>query len=255
MLAHQLPALPPFEAFWGQLAVFFEWLSDRCEVAMPPRYALGRGEEVIRVAAGGLRAAGLDASRPLETVRFAAANHLCVDLDYRDEEGRRLTRRIEAYSLLRTADGNVVLHAERSDGGGHRSYRVDRILDARVADQTFSLVSASNSHPLARRRFCPHSAGFHPVARPGCRLVGVLPRQDPAASTSAPSAENGSRESDRTRASDRTRTRAAIPAPSARRSSSTCGTDEATVGRLASRPDNECCRATRYDRPGDSRTN
>ena len=162
MLAHQLPALPPFEAFWGQLAVFFEWLSDRREVAMPPRYALGRGEEVIRVAAGGLRAAGLDASRPLETVRFAAANHLCVDLDYRDEEGRRLTRRIEAYSLLRTADGNVVLHAERSDGGGHRSYRVDRILDARVADQTFSPRFRIELTPIGAQAILPAQRRISP---------------------------------------------------------------------------------------------
>jgi predicted nucleotidyltransferase component of viral defense system len=138
MLGHQLPALPPFETFWGELPAFFAWLSERREIPEPPQYALTRGEEVMRIAAGGLRAAGLVAARPLETIRFAAANHLCVDLDYRDEEGRRSTRRIEAYSLRRTGDGNVVLHAERADGRGHRSYRIDRILDARVAEQTFS---------------------------------------------------------------------------------------------------------------------
>ncbi len=75
--------------------------------------------------------------RPLETIRFAAANHLCVDLDYQDQHGNRSTRRIEPYSLRRTSDGNVVLHAERADGRGHRSYRVDRIVGAAVADETF----------------------------------------------------------------------------------------------------------------------
>ena len=52
----------------------------------------------------------------LEIIRFAAANHLCVDLTY---DGS--VRRIEPYSLRQTAEGNFVLHAIRSDSGEHRS--------------------------------------------------------------------------------------------------------------------------------------
>ena len=137
MLAHQLPALPPFGVFWAELGQFFGWLNSVTEIPVQPQYALSRGEEVIRVAPGGLGAMGLAAARPLETIRFSAANHLCIDLDYRDEHGNRSTRRIEPYSLRRTSDGNVVLHAERADGRGHRSYRVDRIVGAAVADETF----------------------------------------------------------------------------------------------------------------------
>lgn len=138
MLAHQLPSLPRFEDFWAELENFFAWLSGSVEIAEEAPYRLTEGEEVIRVAQGGYSGLGLvSAARLLETIRFAAANHLCVDLDYQDEAGTRSTRRIEPYSLRRTSEGNVILHAERSDGRGHRAYRVDRMIGAAVADETF----------------------------------------------------------------------------------------------------------------------
>lgn len=69
----------------------------------------------------------------LEMIRFAAVNHLCVDLIY---DGS--VRRIEPYSLRRTAEGNLVLHAVRTESGEHRSYRVDRMQGATVTSQVFS---------------------------------------------------------------------------------------------------------------------
>jgi hypothetical protein len=62
---------------------------------------------------------------PIETIRFAAANRLCVDLSY--QGSRRL---IEPYSLRRTKDGDIILHAVRRDSGEARSYRIDRIQGA-----------------------------------------------------------------------------------------------------------------------------
>ncbi len=82
----------------------------------------------------------------LEIIRFAAANHLCVDLSY---DGS--IRRVEPYSLRATAEGNYVLHAIRSDSGDHRSYRVDRMQGATVTSQTFSpryVVELTSSGPL-----------------------------------------------------------------------------------------------------------
>ena len=55
---------------------------------------------------------------------------LCIELDYRDEDGRRSVRIIEPYSLRRTQAGHIVLHAVRADNQLHRSYRVDRIRGA-----------------------------------------------------------------------------------------------------------------------------
>jgi len=69
---------------------------------------------------------------PLETVRFAATNHLCVQLHY---DGS--WRLIEPYSLRRSSAGRLLLHAERSDGSGHRAYGVDKIAGLRVTTTPF----------------------------------------------------------------------------------------------------------------------
>lgn len=130
MLGHQLPELPPFEAFWVALTDFFAWLHTSARVPLPASYALAPGEVVLRPTVGGA-VAGLEA-RPLQTIRFAAANHLCVDLFYQGG-----VRRIEPYSLRETRAGNVILHANRADTGEHRSYRVDRIEGAAATTQPF----------------------------------------------------------------------------------------------------------------------
>jgi hypothetical protein len=52
---------------------------------------------------------------PLEPVRFAAINRLCAALTFNGT-----VRRIEPYSLRRTQDGYLVLHAIRFDNKEHR---------------------------------------------------------------------------------------------------------------------------------------
>ncbi len=136
MLGHQLPALPPLESFWDVLPEFFGWLAGTRAPAAVTAYPLAAGEQVLRMPAGAFRLPGR--STPfIEVIRFAAANHLSVDLDYVSEEGRRSTRTIEPYSLRRTQEGNIVLHAVRSQNQQHRSYRVDRILGAHITQLTF----------------------------------------------------------------------------------------------------------------------
>ena len=71
-------------------------------------------------------------SAPLELIRFAAANRLCVNLTYQDS--RRL---IEPYSLRRTREGNLVLYAVKHLTSDGRSYRVDRIQGATVTKEPF----------------------------------------------------------------------------------------------------------------------
>ncbi len=63
----------------------------------------------------------------LETYRFSE------DLDYQGS-----TRRIEPYSLRRTKDDNIILHAWNIDSDDHRSYRVDSIQGARTTHQVFT---------------------------------------------------------------------------------------------------------------------
>ncbi|MCH6546325.1 MAG: WYL domain-containing protein [Deltaproteobacteria bacterium] len=152
MLGHQLPALPPFAQLWNELGAVFTWLE-------------GRGEEVERPAFP-VSVAGVDpawrppamvqswgSSVPLEIIRFAAANRLCVNLVYAGS-----SRLIEPYSLRRTSDGHLLLHATRHNTGEARSYRVDRIQGAEVATEPFTprytiefSVSAPLSAPPTRR--------------------------------------------------------------------------------------------------------
>jgi len=71
-------------------------------------------------------------SAPLEVIRFAAANHLCVNLTYQGS-----TRLIEPYSLRQSRDGNLLLIAVKQQTGETRSYRVDRIQGAEASQQPF----------------------------------------------------------------------------------------------------------------------
>jgi len=131
MLAHQLPALPPLEAFWDVLPDFFAWLERGIMPVSPAAYIGAGDEELIRERTLRLPVSGT-AQSYLEIIRFAASNRLCVELQYQGS-----MRRIEPYSLRRTSDGNIILHAHNLDKGEHRSYRVDRIQGARVTNQTF----------------------------------------------------------------------------------------------------------------------
>ena len=148
MLDHQLPALPPVDAFWSELPALFAWLEDGTQVAVLAAYPMGAGDTVIRPPAGSISIPGMTSSAPIEVIRFAASNRLRVELDYVDEKGNRGTRVIEPYSMRRTQAGDIVLHALRADGAGHRSYRVDRIRAARATKQSFAPRYAIELTPM-----------------------------------------------------------------------------------------------------------
>ena len=140
MLAHQLAGLPPFDSFWNELPLVFAWLEREDVVQRRPAIGVLRADidAAWHVPAMAHSWRGDGISAPLEIVRFAAANRLCVDLEYRDEQGRIGSRLIEPYSLRRTKAGDILLYAVRSDSGQDRSYRVDRIQGARATGQPFT---------------------------------------------------------------------------------------------------------------------
>ena len=131
MLQNQLPQLPPFQAFWDELPAIFQWLTQAVSPPRPAAIPLAAGDVVLPSNYGRSRPAS-SGSGLLEIIRFAAANRMCVDLDYDGE-----TRRIEPYSLRRTKDDNVILHAIKVSTGESRSYRVDRMQGARATSQGF----------------------------------------------------------------------------------------------------------------------
>ena len=130
MLSHQLPALPPFEPFLEELPLLFSWLdgSVEFEQLMPRQYAAEEDQAWSPPPTVWVWGAGV----PLEAVRFAATNHLLVRLTYKGDD-----RLIEPYALRRTRAGRLLLHAERADNSGHRTYAVDQIQAVRATTTPF----------------------------------------------------------------------------------------------------------------------
>lgn len=136
MLEHQLPALLPVATFWDALPEIFAWLEGVVSqplAAMP----IGAGDTLIRERIVSLPA-GSRGQSYIEMIRFAAANQLLVELDYRDKQGNRSTRAIEAYSLRRSKAGDVLLMAVRADNGKSRSYLLNNILGVTATQTPFS---------------------------------------------------------------------------------------------------------------------
>jgi predicted nucleotidyltransferase component of viral defense system len=137
MLGHQLPSLPPVDLFWDALPEFFRWLSGAMIPQLLPSHPIGAGAAVLHGPAGGIHIPGR--STPfIEVIRFAASNHLLVELDYQDEEGNRRTRAIEPYSLRQTKDANIILCAVNVEKQEARSYRLERIQGATILHRSFT---------------------------------------------------------------------------------------------------------------------
>jgi predicted nucleotidyltransferase component of viral defense system len=130
MLTHQLPVLPPVQDFLDELPQLFGWLDGTVEFDVLAPVPAGAGED--RSWSPPPTAATWGVGVPLESIRFAATNHLLVELGY---DGT--TRLIEPYALRRSSAGRLLVHAERADGSGHRAYGVDKISRVRVTRSPF----------------------------------------------------------------------------------------------------------------------
>jgi hypothetical protein len=137
MLNHQLPALLPVNSFWDALVEIFDWLHGQVVAPVLAPMTMGASDALIRD-----RIIGLPTSSSgqcfIEMIRFAAANRLLVEIDYRDKKGVRSTRAIEAYSLRRSKAGEVLLMAVRTTDGKDRSYLVDSILGVTPTQTSFT---------------------------------------------------------------------------------------------------------------------
>ncbi len=134
MLGHQLPQpLPPFADFWTTLDEVFAWLAGEVALVVPQR-AERADLDPAWVAPRAITS--WQRGFPFELVRYAGANRLKVDIDYRAEDGRQGPRRVEPYSVRRTRDGNLILFVV-NDRGQLRGYRVDRIAGVRPTNETF----------------------------------------------------------------------------------------------------------------------
>ncbi len=134
-LRHQLASLPPFKDFWSELGIFFAWLYKGTEKTSLPLIPTRKDIDPSWVLPSRPQLWGSNIH--LEKIRFAAANRICVELDYINKEGERSTRVIEPYSLRRSREENFLLFAVRRQDGKDRSYRMDRIQGVKISDQSF----------------------------------------------------------------------------------------------------------------------
>lgn len=157
MLAHQLPVLPPFEQFWGELPQVLDWLSEVAE--KPVLSAMSVRETIDESWQPPAMVQAWHSTVPLESIRFAAANRLCVNLQYQNS-----WRLIEPYSLRRSRDGNLLLYAVRRESGEVRAYRVDRIQAVEISELPFV--------PRYPVELTPAGALYAPENQPSLRATG-----------------------------------------------------------------------------------
>ena len=175
MLAHQLPQLPPFSAFWDELVTLFNWLQRVAEpkiLPLPPVI----GAPSAWTPAPTIRTWGTSA---VEQLRFAAQNRLLVEFGYVDEKGRFSHRRAEPYSLRETTEGNVLVGVHDVNRDRWRFLRVDRIENLRISKESFEprydaqvgsagVVLGPRATPLRRPKAAPRRSR----ARKGRRSLG-----------------------------------------------------------------------------------
>jgi len=162
-LGHQLPALPPFESFWNELPAFFGWL-DQVPAPVLAGIPFQMGETNALTAG-----ADTPQTSKLDRVRYAAVNRLCVELDYRKESGQRQTYLIEPYSLRATAEDKLILYAVKLPTAEIRSFRVDRIIDAKATERAFA--------PRYSVDFIPEDSVSRSIHRSGAQSLDIPERQ------------------------------------------------------------------------------
>lgn len=138
-LAHQLQALPPFESFWDELQAFFSWL-EHPEIIIQPLQDIPSQHGIVHDTAPidiWRYGSGTPGLGMLDRIRFAAANHLCVEILYTREDGQRNTYIIEPYSLRRSTDSHLLIYALKHQTRDIRAFRTDRIIEAKATSHSF----------------------------------------------------------------------------------------------------------------------
>ena len=120
MLSHQLPTLPPLESFLKDLPTLFDWLEGNSLKELDPFPVLDENIDNLWLPPSMIQPWYVKI--PLELIRYAGANHLCIDLNYQGEK-----KLIEPYSLNRTHEKTLLLLAVDHESGIFGTYLVDKI--------------------------------------------------------------------------------------------------------------------------------
>lgn len=132
MLAHQVPILPIKEQFWQDLSGMFEWLhGDSSKLIRTPTPSPSNQDIDLSWQPPNMTQAwGL--TIPLELIRYAGANHLCVKINYKNE-----TYLIESYDLKKIKNGKLILIAINHDTNELCSFQIELIEKIDISQISF----------------------------------------------------------------------------------------------------------------------
>lgn len=137
MLGHQLPALPPLESFLADLATFFDWLSGAPVADLPAITEEEASDPAWQPPAAVALPAEWGVAAPLEGIRFAGANRLLLELNYRPQKGQPGVRLVEPYSFRYSRKGYLLFYGRNTERQRISAYRADRIMGVKVTTQPF----------------------------------------------------------------------------------------------------------------------
>ena len=155
--------------FWNELPEVIEWLHGKGEKALKEAIPFGK-VSIDESWHPPSMAQAWHTTVPLEKIRFAAANRLCVNMYYNDSY-----RLIEPYSLRRSQKGDILLYAVKHNTGEIRSYRVDRIQRAEATDIAFvpkHAIELTPSGPISAPKQTRRSDGIT-LSRPSIKTPTV----------------------------------------------------------------------------------
>ena len=124
-LKHQLPVLPLFNSFWEELPKLFSWLhgfeSSTKLPAIPANETINSEWKPPRMAQAWRNGV------PVEMIRFAATNRLCISFKYRRE-----SQIIEPYALRKSSNGALLLCGTKPESYETQTYNVNEMQNVTV---------------------------------------------------------------------------------------------------------------------------
>ncbi|MBA3752458.1 nucleotidyl transferase AbiEii/AbiGii toxin family protein [Candidatus Dependentiae bacterium] len=135
-LSHQVPTLPSFESFWEELTPFLKWLENSEEIeGLLPAIVDNDSRSVV----SDLQIQNIESRKKnmLDRIQFACAHHICVEIDYYQENKERKILIIEPYSLRRGTDNSLWIYAKNYQTKEKIYVHVDYILKVAITKNYF----------------------------------------------------------------------------------------------------------------------
>ncbi|MCY4362086.1 MAG: nucleotidyl transferase AbiEii/AbiGii toxin family protein [Gammaproteobacteria bacterium] len=130
MLAHQLAHLPPMQAFWDDLPLFFEWLTNQLNVSPAISNYARVGETLFQP---GRVTSAFTVNKILHNIQFASANRLCVYVQYNNKN-----RTIEPLSFRTSSAGNRLFYGYEREAGHVKAYTLSKIQSVDITEQPYT---------------------------------------------------------------------------------------------------------------------